>query len=117
MYGTRFLTDYVMTTKRLADILPNVCWMTNKQLQDFLNISSATRRRDAEVLRALGLMPKNWSKRKGYDLICLEAWWEFRQLHRLTDRSFAITNIINLMEIIYDERQRQSDFERDESAA
>ncbi|MCG5058969.1 MAG: hypothetical protein KA714_13500 [Limnoraphis sp. WC205] len=117
MYGSQSLKAYILTTKRLQDVVPSVCWMTNQQLQDFLNISSATRRRDASVLRALGLFPKSWSKRKGYDLKCLEVWWEFRQLHSLTDRHFAITNIVQLMEILTNEQQGQSNSRRNESAA
>ncbi|EAW35980.1 hypothetical protein [Lyngbya sp. PCC 8106] len=113
MYEQHSLRDYVKLTKRLLDVLPNnVVWLSNKQLQDLLSISSPTRRRDAVILKALKLLPEKRKDRDGYDLKTLVIWWEFRQLHSLTSRYFAITNICRLLEIIYDESDRQTSSSR-----
>jgi DNA-binding IclR family transcriptional regulator len=99
---------YLLATKRLQDVLDSsIYWLTNADIEAFLGVSGSTRRRDTAVLVELGLIA-NKEKREGYNLGEISAFWEFRQLQKLTDRDEAIAQINNLMEMISNEYQRQT---------
>jgi FixJ family two-component response regulator len=99
--------SYLKLTKRLSEVLPeSVFWLSNRQLCQLLNISESTRKRDHGVLSALGVIPVSWKNRTGYDREKIEVFWEFRQLHSMTDRDCAIAKICETMRLI-NERQGQ----------
>lgn len=85
-------------------------WLSNKQLCQLLSISESTRKRDHSVLVALGLIPANWKNRTGYDRDKIEVFWEFRQLHSMTDRATAIEKIVKTMRLIENVRSDSCDY-------
>ncbi len=102
---------YFLRTKRLDDELPiEIPWLTNAQACIFLKVSGATRRRDAEVLREMGIpgFPSHWKNRSGYNRQVLEVLHEFYQLKNLTDRTEAIDKIKPLMEALYAKRRQRT---------
>jgi hypothetical protein len=95
---------YLAVSKRLDEVIPHVYWFKNSQLCQLLNISEPTRKRDAALLRDLGLI--KCKHRRGCSRDEAVVFWEFRQLQRWSDRDEATNLIFNVLEAIHAE-QRQ----------
>ena len=96
---------YLAITKRLDEVVPHVYWFKNSQLCQLLNISEPTRKRDAALLRALGVI--SCKHRRGVAREDAIAFWEFRQLQRWSDRDEAVSLIFDVMEILSNAEQGQ----------
>ncbi|AFZ10943.1 hypothetical protein Osc7112_6860 (plasmid) [Oscillatoria nigro-viridis PCC 7112] len=93
--------------KPLSTIIPDcVVWTTNDALANAMNISLTQLRRDAAVLKALGLirqlqLEETQQRYKGFDQRDSEIMWLFRQLVKERGRTQAINSIHQIIEEFY----------------
>lgn len=98
---TERLLEYLKKTTRLDEKLPLIYWLSNQALEEFLQISPATRKRDAAILKGLRVISESFFHRRGYTREAIEAFWEFRQLQEHFDRDEAVMSIRKTLELIY----------------
>lgn len=89
---------YLGNSQRLDMVVPYLYWFSNQQLCELLQISEPTRKRDAALLRALGVI--TYKHRRGVSREDAIAFWEFRQLQRWADRDEAVNLIFDVLEAI-----------------